>query len=311
MTAPDRAEIVRAVRILRQGGVVAFPTETVYGLGADATNEFAVRRVFRAKGRPVDHPLIVHLAGIDELGGWARRVPEPARLLAIACWPGPLTLVLERTARVIPEVTGGRPTVGIRVPAHPVAQRLLREFGSGIAAPSANRFGQVSPTTAEHVRDDLGTDVDLVLDGGPSAVGVESTIVDCTTDPPSILRPGAITAIDIGRILSEPPPLLGGGPSRAPGMLESHYAPRCHVVLADTADQAQALADASAAHGRRTEVLDPHVATVDYARNLYQWLRDADERSIEVLVAVLPPAEGIGHAVRDRLTKAAAPRPGG
>ena len=311
MTAPGRAEITLAVRILRQGGVVAFPTETVYGLGADATNEFAVRRVFQAKGRPTDHPLIVHLAGVDELGGWVRRVPEPARLLAVACWPGPLTLLLERSARVIPEVTGGRPTVGIRVPAHPVAQRLLREFGSGIAAPSANRFGQVSPTTAQHVRDDLGTDVDLVLDGGPSAVGVESTIVDCTTDPPTILRPGAITAIDIGRILSEPPPLLGAGQSRAPGMLESHYAPRCQVVLADGPDQARALADASAARGRRTEVLDPRIATVDYARNLYQWLRDADERGVEVLVAVLPPAEGIGHAVRDRLTKAAAPRPGG
>ncbi|MGD9702552.1 MAG: L-threonylcarbamoyladenylate synthase [Acidimicrobiia bacterium] len=304
-------EIAAAVTVLRHGGLVAFPTETVYGLGADATNEFAVRRVFRVKGRPEGHPLIVHLADDDELGGWVRHITEPARLLAAACWPGPLTLLLERSARVLPEITGGRATVGVRVPAHPVAQQLLRAFGSGIAAPSANRFGHVSPTTAEHVRDDLGTDVDLVLDGGPSVVGVESTIVDCTTDPPQVLRPGAITALEITRILDGVAPGSPGGPSRAPGMLESHYAPRCRVVLAESHAQASELAAAEARRGFRTELLDPRIAVADYARNLYSWLRSADDRGIEVLVAVLPAPEGLGFAVRDRLLKAAAPRPAG
>jgi L-threonylcarbamoyladenylate synthase len=303
------AEIERAAAVLRRGGLVAFPTETVYGLGADAANEFAVRRVFAVKGRPGDHPLIVHLADADDLSGWVQRVPESARVLATTCWPGPLTLLLERSPRVLPEVTGGRATVGIRVPAHPMARELIRSFGSGIAAPSANRFGHVSPTTAEHVRRDLGNDVDLVLDGGPCAIGVESTIVDCTLDPPQILRPGAITAQEITRILDGAPPAAASGPSRAPGMLASHYAPRCRVVLAESSPQAKQLAAAEAAGGARTELLDPHVAAVDYARNLYAWLRAADDRGVEVLVAVLPAAEGLGHAVRDRLIKAAALRP--
>ena len=302
-------DIEAAVTALRRGGLVAFPTETVYGLGADATNEAAVRRVFEVKGRPKHHPLIVHLATPNELSHWVRHVPEPARLLAEACWPGPLTLLLERAASVLPEITGGRATVGIRVPAHPMAQELLRAFGNGIAAPSANRFGHVSPTTAEHVRTDLGQDVDVILDGGPSSVGIESTIVDCTTDPPQVLRPGAITAADIARVLDGCAPGPAGGPSRAPGMLESHYAPRCRVVLADSHAEAIALAADAAGQGSRTELLDPTIAIADYARNLYAWLREADARGVEVLVAVLPPAAGLGFAVRDRLVKAAAPRP--
>jgi L-threonylcarbamoyladenylate synthase len=303
-------EIGAAVSALSRGGLVAFPTETVYGLGADATNASAVRRVFQVKGRPESHPLIVHLAAADELSDWVHHVPAPARLLAAACWPGPLTLLLERASKVLPEITGGRATVGIRVPAHPMAQELLQAFGSGIAAPSANRFGHVSPTTAEHVRADLGDDVDVILDGGPSAVGIESTIVDCTTDPPQVLRPGAITTADIAAIL-DGSPAAASGPSRAPGMLESHYAPLCRVVLGESHDEAVVLAADAVRQGFRTEILDPSTPTAEYARCLYAWLREADDRGVEVLVVVLPPATGIGFAVRDRLIKAAAPRPDG
>jgi L-threonylcarbamoyladenylate synthase len=188
----DPSLIARAVDVLRDGGLVAFPTETVYGLGADASNAAAVNRIFAAKGRPADHPLIVHLASADSLDAWASAVSPLARAFAAACWPGPLTIVLRRAARVPDAVTGGLSTVGLRVPSHPVAQALLRAFDGGIAAPSANRFGTVSPTTAAHVRESLGDRVDLVLDGGPSDVGVESTIVDCSGDTPAILRPGGV-----------------------------------------------------------------------------------------------------------------------
>jgi L-threonylcarbamoyladenylate synthase len=178
---PSAGEIERAVAALRSGGLIALPTETVYGLGADASNDDAVRRVFEVKGRPSDHPLIIHLADAAQLEQWAASVSPTAQLLADAFWPGPLTLLVERSSSVSPVVTGGRPTVGIRVPDHPVALELLRTFGGGVAAPSANRFGRVSPTTAAHVIADLGDDVDVVLDGGPCRVGVESTIVDLTT----------------------------------------------------------------------------------------------------------------------------------
>ncbi len=180
--------------MLRDGGLVAFPTETVYGLGADASSPAALRRLYAVKGRPADHPVIVHLASIGQLADWAVDVPERARRLAEACWPGPLTLVLERSPRVPDEVTGGRPTVGLRVPDQPIALALLRAFGGGVAAPSANRFGRVSPTTADDVRADLGDDVDVVLDGGPCRVGVESTIVDCSRGDPIVLRLGGIRA---------------------------------------------------------------------------------------------------------------------
>ncbi len=300
MTAIDDA-----LRVLRSGGVVAIPTETVYGLAADASDEAAVRRVFAIKGRPADHPVIVHVASAQQLTEWASDVPPVAWTLALACWPGPLTLLVPRAARVLDVVTGGRPTVGIRVPAHPMTLELLERFGGGLAAPSANRFGRVSPTTAAHVRADLAGAVDLVLDGGPSPVGVESTIVDCTVDPPQILRPGGITAADIER-------LLGGelaatsGPSRAPGMLAAHYAPRCRVVVEPTSARAQATAAELRAAGKAVDVLDPGPDTVAYAQSLYGWLRSADERRLDAVVAVLPPAEGLGHAVRDRLLRAAA-----
>jgi L-threonylcarbamoyladenylate synthase len=228
-------------------------------------------------------------------------VPPAAALLAGTCWPGPLTLILRRRSGVLDVVTGGLANVGLRVPAHPLTTELLTRFGGGLAAPSANLFGRVSPTTAEHVEHDLGDLVDYVLDGGRCPVGVESTIVDCTVTPPQILRPGGIPAEQIsalldGRLAS------AAGPSRAPGMLAAHYAPRARVVLVDTSAEALALA-----YGQEgTWVLDRTDDLVDYARALYSDLRQADARGITTIVAVLPPPVGIGHAIRDRLAKAAA-----
>lgn len=293
-------DLDQALAVLRAGGLVAIPTETVYGLAADASNPAAVRRIFAVKQRPVDHPLIVHIAAAERLGDWAATIPRTAAVLADACWPGPLTLLVPRATRVLDVVTGGLPTVGVRVPAHPLTLELLERFGGGLAAPSANRFGRVSPTTAEHVRADLGDDVDFVLDGGPCPIGVESTIVDCTVDPPQVVRPGGIPSEHIAALLDQ---VLGDqdGPSRAPGMLESHYAPRCRVLLASTPAAAQALS----ADWPESEVLDD-ADVVRYAHTLYSRLRDADDRHVEVVIAVLPPASGLGHAIRDRLTKAAA-----
>lgn len=293
--------IEHALAVIRAGGLVAIPTETVYGLAADASNETAVRRIFAAKGRPADHPLIVHLANAEQLPRWAAMVPSAAAVLAEACWPGPLTLLVPKAEHVLSVVTGGRATVGVRVPAHPLTAELLERFGGGLAAPSANRFGMVSPTTADHVRADLGDAVDYVLDGGPCPVGVESTIVDCTVAPPQILRPGGIPEEQIAA-------LLGGdlaeasGPSRASGMLASHYAPRARVLLAET----RAEADLLAHDLEHAELIDRSGDLVDYAQQLYADLRLADERGAKVIVAVMPPAAGLGHAIRDRLQKAAA-----
>ena len=305
MTPDESRAIDEAVAVLRAGGLVGMPTETVYGLAADASNEAAVRRVFAVKGRPADHPLIVHVADATALPHWAAEVPPAAALLADACWPGPLTVRVPRAAHVLDVVTGGRPTVGVRVPAHPMAVELLRRFGGGVAAPSANRFGRVSPTTAQHVRRDLGDDVDLVLDGGPCPVGVESTIVDCTVDPPQILRPGGIPSEQIEALLAGRL-AAAAGPSRASGMLASHYAPRCAVLLA--ADTAEAATLAAQHPGAL--VIGDGTDLVDYARGLYDWLRRADDEGRPAVVAVLPPAAGLGHAVRDRLLKAAADRAG-
>lgn len=298
MTAASPVE--HALEVLRAGGLVAIPTETVYGLAADASNEAAVRRIFAVKGRPADHPLIVHVASAEQLGGWASPVPAAAAVLADTCWPGPLTLLVPKAAHVLPVVTGGRETVGIRVPSHPLTTELLQRFGGGLAAPSANRFGRVSPTTAEHVRTDLGDLVDYVLDGGACPVGVESTIVDCTVEPPQILRPGAISAEQITHLLGREL-AAAGGPSRAAGMLASHYAPEATVLLAESADEAAVLL---AAHSE-ARVLDHPADLVVYAQRLYADLRQADLDGVPVVVAVLPRAEGLGHAIRDRLRKAA------
>ena len=203
--APTPAAIARGVERLRAGALVAFPTETVYGLGADARDPAAVKRIFTAKGRPADHPVIVHLYDTTRLAEWARAVPKDAIALAKAFWPGPLTLILPRAARVPDIVTGGQDSVGLRVPSHPVARALLEAFGDGIAAPSANRFGRISPTTARHVADDLGDAVAMILDGGACAVGIESTIVSFAAEAPVLLRPGAITVPDLARVLGRAP----------------------------------------------------------------------------------------------------------
>jgi L-threonylcarbamoyladenylate synthase len=309
----------RAVDALRAGGLVAFPTETVYGLGADAANPDALRRLYAVKGRPVDHPVIVHVAERSRLDVVGLDVPPVAHELAAALWPGPLTLVVRRDPRAVAlEATGGLETVGVRVPDHPLALELLRGFGGGIAAPSANRFGRVSPTTAAAVRADLHDDVDVILDGGPCAVGVESTIVDCT-GPPTVLRVGGVTLERLAGVLGMTPPV--GGTTRAPGTLERHYAPdaRVEVVTGKTvAGRARALLD----EGRTVAMLapsglgqdvDPAVVRLaapsgpaEYAHLLYATLRDADARAIEVVLAVPPPPEGLGLAVADRLHRAAA-----
>ncbi|MDY7101313.1 MAG: L-threonylcarbamoyladenylate synthase [Actinomycetota bacterium] len=322
---PDATEIERAAAVVRGGGLVAFPTETVYGLGADAANGEAVARIFAVKGRPPTHPLIVHLAAPDELGRWADGVDERARALADAFWPGPLTMILHRGGRVSPVVTGGRDTVGLRVPAHDVALALLDACGTALAAPSANRFGRVSPTTADDVRRELGDAVDAIVDGGPCRVGVESTIVELVGPEPRLLRPGGVAAESIEAVLGVPLG-AGGGPSRAPGMLASHYAPGAAVELVDDATRGERVATL-AAEGRRVIAVvgprdrppstDPLVTVVhhagpdDLARRLYRILRDADDAGADVVVITPPASEGIGAAVVDRLRKAAAPRPHG
>lgn len=317
--------IERAVEILRNGGLVAFPTETVYGLGADARNPRAVRRIFQVKGRPPTHPLIVHIAEPEDLYQWAVGIPEVAWRLADRFWPGPLSLVLRRSSLTPPEVTGGQETVAVRVPSHPVARDLLRAFGSGVAAPSANRFQGVSPTTADHVRDSLGRDVDIVLDGGPCPVGLESTILDLTGDEPAVLRPGGIPLEDLRGILGSLSPTGTERKVRAPGQHPLHYAPRARVTLVEdralipTALRLQG-------DGHRVGLLLPHHVPPSpefsgpvirlperadgIARMLYSALRDLDRAGCGVIVASLPPAHGLGLAIADRLHRAAGPREG-
>ncbi len=317
--------IAEAAALLRAGGLVAFPTETVYGLGADATDPAAVARIYAAKGRPADHPLIVHLADVAWLDAWAAAVPPVARRLADAFWPGPLTIVLPRAAGVPDAVTGGRDTVALRVPDQPVALALLAATGRGVAAPSANRFGRVSPTTAADVAADLGDAVDLIVDGGPCRVGVESTIVEVTDGLVTVLRTGGLPLERLEAVVDHHVERTAAGPARAPGMLAVHYAPRARVVPVEPeAHLADALTDALAScpPGRPVALLvetvpsDPlpdGVVVLEavgdaegYARSLYRRMREADELGAAVLVAVLPAAERLGLAVRDRLTRAAA-----
>jgi L-threonylcarbamoyladenylate synthase len=318
----DNSELLsQAVETLRRGGIVALPTETVYGLAANAEDELAVRRVFAIKGRPSTHPLIVHVARAEALDSWARRVPEEARRLAAAFWPGPLTLVLPRSTRATDAITGGQDTVAVRVPRHPLALAVLDALGGGVAAPSANRFGKVSPTTAEHVRADLGDEVDLILDGGPCTVGLESTIVDVSGDAPAVLRPGGLPVEEVERVLGRPVPVRTSSSVRVSGSLASHYAPRAGVLLAEPGEVAERV-EALRAQGRNVGVLGPPglplpggVPRYDVpedpagaARVLYTRLREADQQGHDVLVACLPRAEGLGLAVRDRLSRAASPR---
>lgn len=311
-------DVALAARLLRGGGLVAIPTETVYGLAADAEDPAAVARVYAAKGRPADHPLIVHLAEASQLDdGWSRDLAPWARLLAAACWPGPLTLVVARGPRAGDHVTGGQGTVALRVPAHPVAHALLVELGGGLAAPSANRFGRVSPTDADHVLDELADVLvpgrDAVLEGGPSEVGVESTIVDCTGAAPRLLRPGAVGVEEIeavtGLDVEEPDPEV-----RAPGTLASHYAPAARVLVVAPDDVSAAasghegvalLAPASVPTPDGVlRLAAPHDAQ-EYARSLYAALREADRAGIATVLAVAPDGGALAAAVSDRLARAA------
>ena len=313
------ALIAKAVALLRAGQVVALPTELVYGLGADALNPAAVARIFALKGRPADHPLIVHLPPDEPLEQWAADVPPTARALAQAFWPGPLTMILARGARVPRAVTGGQDTVALRVPDHPVALALLRAFGSGIAAPSANRFGHLSPTTAAHVRDEFGDALPLVLDGGPCRVGIESTIVDLTRGTPVVLRPGAVSAADIARVALGTDTTGDVNPAapapRASGLLARHYAPRTPAELVESAALPARLADLTAlgqtvgvlalGHSIGDGIVLPNEAAA-YSQGLYAALRALDRRGFSRLLIQAPPRDEPWRAVNDRLQRAVA-----
>ena len=322
MNATTGKDIARAVQLLRAGELVAFPTETVYGLGADAANPAAVARVFAAKGRPADHPLIVHIAGPAQLPDWASEFPGPAQELARAFWPGPLTLVLPRAARVATCVTGGQDSVALRVPAHPVAQALLRAFGGGIAAPSANRYGRVSPTRAEHVHEELGDRVALVLDGGDCEVGLESTIVACLAGRVTLLRPGMIGRAAIAAAAGPLDAPVAGEP-RVPGSTRVHYAPSVPVELLD-GDALERRCEELAAAGAQVAVLARRaaagpvgeatwrVAAADaagYGHDLYAMLRQLDQGGASRILIERAPPTGEWEAVRDRLQRAAAKQP--
>ena len=306
---------------LLAGNLVAFPTETVYGLGADACNADAVARIYSVKGRPADHPLIVHVGSMDALGDWAADVPKYAIALARDFWPGPMTLIIKRSALAGDFVTGGQETVGVRVPDHAIALGLLLSFaqigGKGIAAPSANRFGNVSPTTAQAVEDELSeylADADQILDGGPCQVGVESTIIDCTGDVPRILRPGAVTVAMIeessGLVVGDSVGAAGSAVDeeeiRVSGSLDSHYAPVAKVVLDQSPVAGQgfiAMADESTPDGV-VRLAAPNTHD-EFARVLYAALRAADEQKLQTVVASQPQGDGIAIAIRDRLKRAA------
>jgi L-threonylcarbamoyladenylate synthase len=304
-------QIDDAALALQRGQLVAFPTETVYGLGADAANPTAVARIYEAKQRPINHPLIIHVSSVDQMDYWAIDIPEYARLLAKAFWPGPMTLILQRSDAAKDFVTGGQPSVGLRVPNHPVALELLRKFeslgGKGVAAPSANLFGRVSPTTADAVSAELTSrlsDKDMVLEGGSSAVGIESTIIDCTKAAPSILRPGAITEEMISDVTNLSLIQKDSG-IRVSGALDSHYAPRAKVFLNVEPKPGQgliALASEPTPIGV-FRLCSPEDAN-EYAQQLYSALRLADEKGISEVVAITPNGDGIAIAIRDRLSKA-------
>ncbi len=312
-------EIDRAVEALRDGDVVAFPTETVYGLGADAQNPDAVRRIFELKGRPATHPLIVHIDHPRMLERWALEVPPSARALAERFWPGPLTLVLRRAPAVDLAVTGGQDTVAVRVPGHPVAQQLLRAYGSGIAAPSANRYGRVSPTRAEHVREEFGDAIKVILDGGDCKIGLESTIVSCVDATPRVLRPGSITLSQLRAVV---PDVQGRGEAdgpRVPGSDVKHYSPSTPLSIVNSRALEEVVAQLTADHEkvavlalRPPRVANKFMTWVNagrrsdvYTRELYVNLRALDKAGArEILVEEVPEGEA-WDAVRDRLRRAA------
>lgn len=311
--------IDEAAAILARGGLVAFPTETVFGLGADARNPDAIARLYKTKGRPPGHPVIVHLAGVAQLPAWAREVPAYALRLADRLWPGPLTLVLRKAEAVSESLTGGQDSVGIRIPSHPVARALLETFGHGVAAPSANRFGHLSPTRAEHVRQDLGNAVDAILEG-ECEVGIESTIVDCTGEQPVILRPGRISAEQVEAVSGVALAAADDNGTRAPGGLAAHYAPRAKLRLARRTEIIEAL---STSKGKRLaalllEIPVPRLAAgqsivvpavaASYARGLYANLRALDATGADTILVETPPSSVAWTGVMDRLQRAAQAR---
>ncbi len=323
---PQSAVVAEAVRVLRGGGLVAFPTETVYGLGASALDESAVRRVFAAKGRPLGHPLIAHVASEEGARNVARAWPEMASRLAKAFWPGPLTLVVDRAAHVPAVVSGGGDSIAVRVPAHPMALALIDGLGGPVAAPSANRHQELSPTLAAHVVKQLGDVVDLVLDGGPCATGIESTVVDLRVAPARILRPGVVTLPQLREILAGVEARVEGAPEGAgrasPGMGARHYAPRARLTMADTTAAAKVAVRDLSAKGHRVGVIVceessgfewPEGALVrvlgrvaaGYARELYATLHALDEAGVGAIVVVRVPDEDAWLAIADRLRRAA------
>ena len=321
----DDAAIDYAANLLRQGRLVAFPTETVYGLGADASNPDAVRRIFQAKGRPADHPLIVHIPSVDSLNDWALIVPDAAQQLAARFWPGPLALILKKKSEVPLVVTGGQNTVGLRMPDHPVALRLLHAFGGGVAAPSANRFCRISPTQASHVEEELGDAVDLILDGGACQVGVESTIVDLSGNRPKLLRPGHITRHDIEAVLQTELMMVSPqsgqtNPSemRAPGMMAVHYAPVTVAMLCPADRLPEMIQEltfrnkkigilayrSEPAENRLTPIIRMPERAEDYAQALYASLRELDSLQLDIILVEQPPNTEAWRAINDRLCKA-------
>jgi L-threonylcarbamoyladenylate synthase len=313
-------DIEHAVAVLKSGGLVAFPTETVYGLGADASNSEAVAKIFAVKGRPATHPVIVHLADAVQVANWSREIPEAARALARRFWPGPLTIILKRAPGVSDVVTGGQDTVALRVPSHPVALQLLARFGGGIAAPSANRHGRVSATTAAHVRAEFGDAIDCVLDGGETDVGIESTIVDLSGARPALLRPGRITAAELERALGVPLAAPDAGAPRAPGTLARHYAPHTMLIVTEL-DLLMELAATLTRVGRKVAVLAlterrpvhdqllwmaaPNDAAA-YAHALYANLRALDEAGCDAILVERFPQGAAWMAINDRLARASA-----
>lgn len=311
--------IFKAVHILQTGGLVAFPTETVYGLGADATNPEAIKKIFAAKGRPSDHPLIVHLPHLEHLSQWAQHIPETAWQLAEAFWPGPLTLILQKNTNVSPLITGQQNSIGLRIPSHPIAAALLKAFNQGIAAPSANRFGRVSPTKAEHVYQELGETVDLILEGGDCHFGIESTIVDLTAEKPRILRPGSITEEQIREVLGlDLSPTTHQTP-RVSGALLNHYAPQTSLQIVNKEQLESVINSLLNAH-KTVAILGlganlfPTIAEVfwfqmannaqSYAHDLYTILRLADEKQADLILVEQTPTEDNWRGINDRLQKA-------
>lgn len=318
LTPVNQQSIQDAVKLLREGRLVAFPTETVYGLGGDACNSEAVAKIFAAKGRPADHPVIVHIADAGQIRDWAANVPESALRLAEAFWPGPLTIILNKKAEVPSAVTGGQDTVALRIPANPVALQLLQAFGSGIAAPSANRFGRISPTKAEHVAEELGDSVDLILDGGPCSIGVESTILDLSDGHPTVLRPGRITRSQIKAVLQTEVRLSAQSKIRAPGMLAVHYAPHTMALLCPL-ETLIVMIDDLCANGKNIGILafSDTMASVPcqhliqlpeqaahYETALYSSLRELDKLHLDMILIEQPPDSEAWAAVNDRLNKA-------